>query len=96
MVDVGTDLEPSPTVVGRASQLIRQLQAADEPIVLTVNGHAKLVVHDARSTEKLLELVDRLEAIEAIREGLEDEAAGRLVSLEEAIEMARRKHGIPL
>jgi predicted transcriptional regulator len=96
MLDVHTDPDPPVITVRKASELIRQLHATGEPIVLTVNGHAQLVVRDPTSTQKLLELVDRLEAIEAIREGLADEAAGRLVSLEEAIEMARRKHGIPL
>jgi PHD/YefM family antitoxin component YafN of YafNO toxin-antitoxin module len=69
---------------GKTSQFIQHLKASGQPIVLTVNGKAEVVVHDAQSYEKLLELVDRLEAIEAIREGLHDEAEGRVVSLEEA------------
>ena len=42
-----------------------------EPVVLTVNRKAELVVQDAESYQKLLEAKDRMEAIEGIRHGLE-------------------------
>jgi prevent-host-death family protein len=96
MLDVSRDMESLSEFRGTTSQFIRQLKASGQPIVLTVNGKAELVVQDAQSYEKLLELVDRLEAIEAIREGLQDEAEGRVVSLEEAMELVRKKHGLSL
>jgi len=40
------------------------------PVVLTVNGKAELVVQDAESYQELLEVKDRIEAIEGIRRGL--------------------------
>lgn len=85
-----------PVFLRKTSQFIQQLKATGQPVILTVNGKAELVVQDAKSYQKLLELVDRLEAIEAIREGLRDEAEGRVVTLEEAMQMVREKHGIPL
>jgi PHD/YefM family antitoxin component YafN of YafNO toxin-antitoxin module len=42
-----------------------------QPVVLTVNGKAELVVQDADSYQKLLETRDRMEAIKAIKHGLE-------------------------
>ncbi len=80
----------------KVSQFIHQLKVTKQPIVLTVNGKMNLVVQDAESCQKLLELAEGLEAIEAIREGLQDEAEGRLVSLEEAMEIVREKHGLSL
>ena len=51
---------------------MRQLKQSGDPIVLTINGRAELVVQDAGSYQKLLELVDRLEATAGIRKGLEE------------------------
>jgi len=45
-------------------------------VVLTINGKAELVVQDAKSPQRFLELVDRQETIEAIREGIMSYAVG--------------------
>lgn len=74
---------------------MQQMKETGQPIVLTVNGKAELVVQDAESYQKLLELVDRLETIAAIREGWEDMKNGRTRPAEEVFEEIRRKHGIP-
>jgi hypothetical protein len=42
-----------------------------QPVVLTVNGKAELLVQDGESYQKLLEAKDRMEAIEGIKRGLE-------------------------
>jgi prevent-host-death family protein len=96
MLDISRDIESLSNFKRKTSQFIQQLKATGQPVILTVNGKAELVVQDAKSYQKLMELVDRLEAIEAIREGLRDEAEGRVVTLEEAMQMVREKHGIPL
>ncbi|MGH9914021.1 MAG: type II toxin-antitoxin system Phd/YefM family antitoxin [Pyrinomonadaceae bacterium] len=59
------------------TKFVRQMRKTKEPIVLTVNGKATLVVQDAESYQKLLEAKDRIEAIEGIRRGLADMKAGR-------------------
>ena len=53
------------------AKIIRQLKKTGQPMVLTINGKAELVVQDAASYQKLLEAKDRIEAIEGIRRGLE-------------------------
>lgn len=53
------------------AKLVRQMKRTKEPVILTVNGKAELVVQDAESYEKLREAKDRIEAIEGIRRGLE-------------------------
>jgi PHD/YefM family antitoxin component YafN of YafNO toxin-antitoxin module len=96
MLDISRDIDSLSNFKRKTSQFIQQLKATGQPVILTVNGKAELIVQDAKSYQKLLELVDRLEAIEAIREGLRDEAEGRVVTLEEAMQMVRDKHGMPL
>lgn len=60
----------------------------------SVNSTAELVAQDAGSYQNLLEEVDRLQAVEAIRSGLEDVKEGRTVSLESFDKEMRAKHGI--
>lgn len=53
------------------AKIIPQLKNTGQPMVLTVNGKAELVVQDAASYQKLLEAQDRMKAIAGIRRGLE-------------------------
>jgi prevent-host-death family protein len=53
-----------------ASEFLEQLRATGEPVVLTIDGKPELVAQDARSYQKLRELAERLETIEAVHEGL--------------------------
>jgi PHD/YefM family antitoxin component YafN of YafNO toxin-antitoxin module len=46
------------------------LKESGHPVILTVNGKAEIVVKDARSYQRLLDLAERLKAIEAVREGI--------------------------
>ena len=50
---------------------MRQLKKTGQPVVLTVNGKAELVVQDAASYQKLLEAQHKMETIEGIKRGLE-------------------------
>jgi hypothetical protein len=60
----------SPKAKQGAGAFLRELREAGPPASLTINGRAEFVVEDANSYQKLLELVERLETIGAVREGL--------------------------
>src|SRR5438552_1035189 len=81
------------------ARFLKQLRETKGPVVLTVNGKAELVVQDAASYQALLERVERLETMAAVKEGLEDVAAGRLRPAREVLEdWARQgqvKQGVP-
>ena len=53
-----------------SSKVMRQMKKTKEPIVLTVNGKAAVVVQDAESYQKLLELKERSEVVEILRQRL--------------------------
>src|SRR6266446_1922678 len=53
-----------------SNKVVRQMKKTGEPIVLTVNGKAELVVQDAESYQHLLELKERTDAIEVLRQRL--------------------------
>ena len=72
-----------------------QLRQSGQPIVLTINGKAELVVRDASSYQQLLEAADRLEAIEGIKRGLGEMKAGNGKPLDQVDKEIRKQHGIP-
>ncbi len=45
-------------------------------MVLTVNGKAEVVVQDAESYQTMLEKLEQVETLEAIRQGLEEAERG--------------------
>lgn len=74
---------------------IDRLKETGKPQVLTVNGKAEIVVQDAESYQKLLEDMDRLEAIAGIRQGLEEVRQGKTKPVNEVFESMRKRHKIP-
>jgi PHD/YefM family antitoxin component YafN of YafNO toxin-antitoxin module len=71
---------------------LRRLKKTGRPEVLTVNGKAAAVVQDPGAYQKLLKAVDRAEAIEGIRRGLEDVKHGRTRPLDDVIrDLGRRR-----
>jgi hypothetical protein len=82
-------VEPNPV------KLVQQLQESGQPAVLTINGQVELVIQDATSYQLLLELVDRLDTIEAIREGIESIERGEGRPAAEVFEEIRRKYNLP-
>jgi prevent-host-death family protein len=65
------DIKSLSTFKRDTAKIVRQLKKTGQPVVLTVNGKAELVVQHAESYQKLLETQDRMEAIAGIRRGLE-------------------------
>lgn len=51
-------------------EFLRHLKQTGNPVVLTINGKAELVVQDAASYQRLFDLAERLETIQAVKEGL--------------------------
>jgi PHD/YefM family antitoxin component YafN of YafNO toxin-antitoxin module len=75
-------------------EFLQQLKDTGEPVVLTINGKAELVVQDVASYQKLLDVAEEAKVVDGIRRGLEDVKAGRTISLGEFREHVRKKHGI--
>src|SRR5437588_12562879 len=69
-----------------------RLRESGQPMVLTINGEAKVVVQDAAAYQQLLELIDRLEAVEGIRRGLQEMKAGKDKPLDQVDKEIRKKH----
>ena len=74
---------------------LERLRRTGEPLTLTVDGEGEVVVQDADTFRRHSEHVERLETLAAIREGLEDIAAGRTRPAREVMMELARKHNLP-
>ena len=89
------DIQPLTTFRNNSVASLKQLKKTGRPIVLTVNGRPEVVVQDAASYQRLLDLAARADVTEAIRQGRADVAAGRTLPVEEAFAKFRKKHALP-
>lgn len=53
-----------------SNKVMRQMKKTKAPVVLTVNSKAAVVVQDVESYQKLLELKERSEVVEILRQRL--------------------------
>ena len=74
-------------------EYVERLKETKTPLVLTVNGRAELVVQDAGSYQEMLDRLEHAETMAALRRGLKDAEAGRMIPLDEAVKKLRAKHG---
>lgn len=71
-----------------------QMKKTRRPVVLTVNGKAELVVQDAESYQQILDRLDRLEAVAAIKVGIAAAEEGRSKPARKALAVLQEKLGI--
>jgi prevent-host-death family protein len=94
MLNISRDIHSLSSFKRNTVEFIEQMKQTGKPVVLTVNGKAELVVQDAQSYQKLLDTLEKLEAVAGIRQGLEDVEAGRTITLSEFEQEMRQKYGI--
>jgi prevent-host-death family protein len=99
MLNVESGIDSLTNFKRQTSDYLKRLHKTGEPVVLTVNGKAQLVVQDASAYQKLVDAAakaDREETIAAIREGLADVKAGRTKPARAALKALAKKYGIPM
>jgi prevent-host-death family protein len=97
-MNLSRDIRPLTDFKRNTAEFLRQLKQTGDPVVLTINGKAELIVQDATSYQKLLDLAERLETIQAVKEGLAsvDRGEGRPVddvfdTLERELRVAKKR-----
>jgi prevent-host-death family protein len=78
-----------------AKAFLEKLRGTKEPIILTVNGKASVVVQDAQSYQELLDRLELLEAIAGIHKSIEEFELGKGIPLDRAFGQLRDKYDIP-
>ncbi len=77
-----------------AKEYVGKLKDSKTPLVLTVNGRAELVVQDAASYQELLNHIEELETIAAIRVGLQQARDGKTKPARAALKELGAKLGL--
>jgi prevent-host-death family protein len=94
-LDIGNDIRSLSDFKRNSREFLEQMRETGNPVILTINGKAEVVVQDAASYQKLLVYIDEMEALEGIKRGLADVEAGRVTPLAKFEKDFRKKHGIP-
>ncbi|MDJ0744758.1 MAG: type II toxin-antitoxin system Phd/YefM family antitoxin [Xenococcaceae cyanobacterium MO_167.B27] len=63
MINLSQDIQSLSTFKRNTNEIIKQMKKKVNPLVLTVNGKAEIVVQDAEAYQKLLDKIDRLEKL---------------------------------
>ena len=95
MLDITKDIQPLTTFRRNPGEIIKQLKKTGRPLILTVNGKAEAVVQNAKAYQHLLDTAARADAVEGIRQGLEDAHYGRLTPAHKGLEAFCRKRDVP-
>jgi len=77
MINLRDEINSLSNFKRNTGEFLNQLKETGKPIVLTINGKAELVVQDAGSYQKILEMTERLETIEALKPVIEEMKAGK-------------------
>ena len=92
MLDLANDIRSLSDFKRNTVDLLDRIRKTGNPMVLTINGKAELVVQDAEAYQALL---DRVETLEGIQRGVADVKAGRTRPAQQVFARLRRKHGVP-
>ena len=82
MINLKEEINSLSNFKRHTSEFIKQLKETGKPIILTINGKAELIVQDAGSYQRLLEITEKLETIEALKPAIEEMKAGKGESAE--------------
>ncbi len=77
MINLKEEINSLSNFKRNTSEFIEKLKETGKPIILTINGKAELVVQDAGSYQRLLEVTEKLETIEALKPAIEEMKAGK-------------------
>jgi prevent-host-death family protein len=94
-IDISKDIHSLTDFKRKTTELVGQLKTTGRPLVLTVNGKAELVVQDVASYQQVLDVMERVEAVEAVRRGLDQMYRGKGRPVAQFSKRMRRKYGMP-
>jgi PHD/YefM family antitoxin component YafN of YafNO toxin-antitoxin module len=90
-MELTKDIDSLSNFKRKTPDFVARMKQTGDPIVLTINGKAELVVQDAGSYQRLIALAERVESLEFLRRSLADADAGRTRPLRKAIQSLGRK-----
>jgi prevent-host-death family protein len=86
-----TDIHSLTDFTRNAKRYISYVKETRSPLAITVNGDAEVVVQDAQSYQQMIDELEQIRFIEAIRESEKAAAEGRMKDQETAFADIRKK-----
>ena len=83
MLNLSKDIHSLTEFKRNTTQFLEHLKQTKDPLVLTVDGKAALVVQDAESYQTLLEAAELVETLKGVKRGLEEMKQGKGKKAEE-------------
>jgi PHD/YefM family antitoxin component YafN of YafNO toxin-antitoxin module len=90
MLDINSDIDSLSNFKRNTQEFLRQLKETGHPVVLTINGKAELVVQATASYQKLIELAERAERMDALKASLDDMKAGKVIPADDVLAEMRQ------
>ena len=87
-----TNIKPISYLKANASDVVKQLQEQREPMIITQNGEAKMVVQDIESYEKTQQTLALLKILALGQQQIE---AGKVVEASTTIERIKARRNEP-
>ncbi|BAZ28446.1 prevent-host-death family protein [Cylindrospermum sp. NIES-4074] len=77
MINLSRDIHSLTEFKHNTTEFLQQIKQTKQPLVLTVNGKAELIVQDAESYQELLDAAELVETLKGIKLGLEQMQQGK-------------------
>ncbi len=95
ILDVSKDIHSLTEFKTKTPAFQEQLKESGRALLLTVNGHAELAVMSVSTFQRVLEALDMLDAVQGIRDGMNQMKIGQGRPLGEAVAELRKKLNVP-
>jgi prevent-host-death family protein len=89
-VNLSEDIQPLTDFKRNTTEFLRQLKETGNPVVLTINGKAESVVQNAASYQRLFDLAERLETIQAVKESLASAERGEGTPMDDMFDVLEK------
>jgi prevent-host-death family protein len=94
-MNIVRDIQSLSTFKQNASRIVKEIQETKEPVILTVNGKAAVVVQDAESYQRMIERRESIETAAILRERLRDmDDPSKWIPADEVFDRLSKKYGI--
>jgi prevent-host-death family protein len=91
MLDIAKDIQSLSYFKRNTAEVMKHLKESGNPVVLTVNGKAEVVVQDAAAYQRLMDLAEKADMMEFLRQAKADADEGRTVPAREFLKSLGQK-----
>lgn len=94
-MDITRDIQALKHFRRKLAEAVKHLETPRQPLLLTINGEAEVVVQDARAYQRLLDIAAQFDSAEGTRQDFEDLSRGRTRPARQVFDEVRREYGTP-